>query len=565
MSEVWAKALYEFSGDSKGGELSFEQDDLLVVLRQDIGDGWWEARNSTGVQGLIPESYVEIYSLPEPSFPPPPVPQQFQDNTTTSYQNYEDTRNQGSGSFDSHSSQPLAGTKQPSFDDWDDDDWDDDYDDDASSCGNATTLNVTNNNHQPDSQSIQSHETRNSTLHTAGYGTMKKNYSRFSQFSRSGGESFLMGTVACTVPESDCIKIINGLYGPEWEVKSEYTCELRDPKKESKLKGLKSFVAYQLIPSFCNIAVSRRYKHFDWLHERLEEKFPCIPIPPLPEKVISGRYETEFISERMKLLQQWINRMVHHPVICQCDVFLHFLTCTDEKKWKQGKRKAEKDEYMGGKYFLTIRNPSNLDMNETEEKLDNFAKFVRNMDDNVKHLLNVFHDNMKKHHGPFKREYQKIGNAFKNIATTYSTDDLVYSKNLTTAIDHTGDAYNTIGEMYAAQPFKDSINLMEGLNEYKGILSVYPDVLKVHEGAMGKLKECQKQVDDGKLVESEMQNILLRSDTISFATLAEMNHFHQERVRDFRSFMQNYLKQQILFYQNITSQLEESLKMYENA
>lgn len=39
---------------------------------------------------------------------------------------------------------------------------------------------------------------------------------------------------------------------------------------------------------FNNIQVSRRYKHFDWLHERLEEKYSLIPIPPLPDKQFSG-------------------------------------------------------------------------------------------------------------------------------------------------------------------------------------------------------------------------------------------------------------------------------------
>ena len=54
--------------------------------------------------------------------------------------------------------------------------------------------------------------------------------------------------------------------------------------------GLKSFIAYQLTPSLNNIQVSRRYKHFDWLHERLVEKFCIIPIPPLPDKQISGDF-----------------------------------------------------------------------------------------------------------------------------------------------------------------------------------------------------------------------------------------------------------------------------------
>lgn len=561
MAEVQAKALYEFTGDPDGGELSFQQDELLVIIRQDIGDGWWEARSQSGKQGLIPESYVEIVSLPEPSFPPPPppAPSQVQDNHY-GYSYYDDKR-----SSISQPIQPSAPPKQPSFDDWDDDDdWDDYDDDDASSCG--TAQNVTNNNHHLDTQSIQSHDTKNSGIHATGYGTVKKNYSRFSQFSRTGGESFMMGQLTGSVAESDCVKIIEGLYGLEWEVKSQYTCELKDPKKESKLKGLKSYMAYQLTPSFSNFTVSRRYKHFDWLHERLEEKFPCIPVPPLPEKAISGRYEDDFVNERMKLLQRWVTRMVRHPIISRCEVFFHFLTCSDEKKWKQGKRKAEKDEYMGGRFFLTLRAPSTkLDMTEVDQKMENFVKFVRGMDDNVKHLLNIFHDNMKKHQGPFKREYQKIGGAFKNLATTFGSDDLSYSKNLTTAIDQTGDAYNKIGEMYASQPQKDSQVLADGLNEYKGILSVYPDVLKVHEGAVGKAKECQKQVEDAKITESEMLSILQRADIISFGTLAEMTHFQKERVVDFKIMMQAYLKQQIIFYQEITSKLEESLKMYENA
>lgn len=32
------------------------------------------------------------------------------------------------------------------------------------------------------------------------------------------------------------------------------------------------------------------------------------------------------------------------------------------QKWKQGKRKAEKDEYTGGKFFLTLETPLNTTM-----------------------------------------------------------------------------------------------------------------------------------------------------------------------------------------------------------
>lgn len=35
------------------------------------------------------------------------------------------------------------------------------------------------------------------------------------------------------------------------------------------------------------------------------------------------------------------------------------------QKWKQGKRKAEKDEFLGGKFFLVLKTPAHpLDMSD---------------------------------------------------------------------------------------------------------------------------------------------------------------------------------------------------------
>ena len=34
--------------------------------------------------------------------------------------------------------------------------------------------------------------------------------------------------------------------------------------------------------------VERRYKHFDWLHDRMVEKFTLLSVPPLPDKQYAG-------------------------------------------------------------------------------------------------------------------------------------------------------------------------------------------------------------------------------------------------------------------------------------
>ncbi|XP_076471286.1 sorting nexin lst-4-like isoform X2 [Babylonia areolata] len=558
-----AHCLYDFDGDHDSGELSFYSGDVLTIVRQDIGDGWWEARNSNGDQGLIPETYVEVISAPEPAFPPPPPPMDPSAPPSNGYTN--GPQDSGGGVYPGVG--VMGGDSQQQPEEWDDE-WDD-IDDDQSSNSTVGTSGG-QDLHGYGNFGLAAPRREGKQLSPTGemskYGTVKSSFSRFSTFAKTGGEAFLMAQEDVRVPESDQIKIIETVDGPVWyNQDSPYTCYIASPKKESKMKGLKSFIAYQLTPTFSNIQVSRRYKHFDWLHKQLELKFPCLPVPPLPDKQVTGRYEEDFVQERMKFLQMWVDRMVRHPVISRSEVFLHFLTCTDERKWKQGKRKAEKDEYQGGKFFLTISPPHQaLDMRDVDAKMETFQKFVHNMNENTKQLNNIMHDYSKKQTGPFKREYTKIGTAFKQLAMTFNLDTNEASKQLTAAIDHTGDAFDEIGKAFERQPSSDTYPLMDSLLEYRGLLNVYPDVLKVHEGAIGRAKECMKQQEEGKMTEGEVQKVLHKADTISYATLAEMNHFQRERVRDFKDMMQLYLRSQIQFYQDMTRKLETALSHYDS-
>ncbi len=74
-----------------------------------------------------------------------------------------------------------------------------------------------------------------------------------------------------------------------WEASPDpYTIEIRDPEKKKKYHGIKKFTAYSIIPSSTGRAVSRRFKHYDWLHDRLCEKFTINSVPPLPDKQYYG-------------------------------------------------------------------------------------------------------------------------------------------------------------------------------------------------------------------------------------------------------------------------------------
>ena len=86
----------------------------------------------------------------------------------------------------------------------------------------------------------------------------------------------------------------------------------------------------------------------------------------------------------------------------------HFITQTDEKRWTQGKRKAESDNLVGISFLTTIQAPSIL--SETENSIDNnIGQFTRNMekmDVAVKNLSTIAVDQTIRTRNAVKKDYQ---------------------------------------------------------------------------------------------------------------------------------------------------------------
>ena len=525
--------------------------DILTVTRTDVGSGWWEGTNSRGQSGLFPEGYVEQI--------PAGVPAQ---------QSY----GQGNNNY----GQPIHSTG----DHWDVDDgqegnneegWDDDWDDDEDSQASTSAGDV-GSAVLPPSGFNPGITGANRPVHAvvqpkSSSGAVQKSGNIFNPFVKSGADEYILSTKNKSVPSDMQVLVIEDSPGTyKWAPNQHpYGCQVASPKKESKLKGLKSYIAYQLTPSFNSIQVSRRYKHFDWLYERLYEKFIGIPIPPLPDKQISGRYKEDFIRHRLNQLQLWVDRICRHPVLAQSDVWMHFLTCTDEKRWKQGKRRAEKDEFIGPSFFYSIEAPqSSLDSMIVDKRVEHFAKFTARMDEAVKHLFSTAQDQSKKYAGPYSKEFTRISSAFSHLAEAFSGSGVPNEdRALNECIRDTSNTFENIGHFYEEQPRNDYEPLSDFLYEYKGILGHWPDILQLHRGSVNKKREYQKLLDEGKVDCSSTQSVFRKVDTISYGTLAEMDNFHGQRVTEFKVSIESFLKEQIVFYEKITNALKENLAKYE--
>ncbi|XP_034756765.1 sorting nexin-9b isoform X2 [Etheostoma cragini] len=617
-----AQALYDFTAEAGNNELTVKEGETLIITNQSIGGGWIEAQNSRGEVGLVPEDYIE-FSKPVPSFPgagtaapavsvgnvaipdlaifdsfaPSAAPAQNQvdagglspqpDSPNTPVSPYLSSPDEASNNIDPWSvwnADPTGGsnnnwasnpegtqTGKGPGDPWgsvsqghpqayqgpdiypypylidntgaEDDEWDDEWDDMKSTGGYAES-------ESGDAGAIQ---------RGAHASSMKISLNKFPGFSKSGPELYLLCKQIAKGKEK--LPIYVGEVGPVWFYpETQLDCVVADPKKGSKMYGLKSYIEYQITPNTTNRPVNHRYKHFDWLYERLLDKFgSAIPIPSLPDKQVTGRFEEEFIKMRMERLQGWMTRMCRHPVVSSSEVFQIFLTYKDEKDWKMGKRKAEKDETVGVMIFTTIEpEAADLDLVEVEQKCEQFSRFTKAMDDGVKEILTVGNEHWKRCTGPLPKEYMRIGKAFQNLSAVFNSSGYQGESTLTDAMTAAGKTYEEIAQMVAEQPKKDLHFVMETNNEYKGLLGCFPDTIGVHKAALEKVKEADKLVATSKITPQDKVTMAKRVSTMSYALQAEMNHFHSNRIYDYNRVMQLYLEEQVKFYETIAAKLRQA-------
>lgn len=152
----------------------------------------------------------------------------------------------------------MISSQQSSGDYWDDD-WDDD-----SEVGQTQAyipqqqqqqhMLQLSQHHSVDYGDLVSIQTIHSVIPERPIPNIPKKNNKFSTLIKSGEDSFLLGMKVANVPESEKIYIDENENGRHrWVSRGElYSCVVTSPKKESKLKGLKSFIVYQLTPTVYN-------------------------------------------------------------------------------------------------------------------------------------------------------------------------------------------------------------------------------------------------------------------------------------------------------------------------
>lgn len=276
-----ARVLYDFHSENPG-EISISENEVVTLFSEQELEGWLEGENSRGETGLLPASYVEIIR---------------NHISPSSANNGVSVSKPHTQPYTSPDPQEGFHTSQGSDDDWDDD-WDD--------CSPATNAPRGLGGVPPlyaatsslpgrrDSAQQQQQQQAKSSA------TVGRNLNRFSTFVKSGGEAFLLGEASAFVRDGDRICVALGKHGPEWQENPyPFTCTIDDPTKQTKFKGMKSYMSYGLTPTHTNVQVNRRYA-----------APPLLPPPLLPQTNFPACFPSGHRRHKGGRCDLWLSRIL---------------------------------------------------------------------------------------------------------------------------------------------------------------------------------------------------------------------------------------------------------------
>ncbi|WIA39527.1 hypothetical protein OEZ86_005618 [Tetradesmus obliquus] len=123
--------------------------------------------------------------------------------------------------------------------------------------------------------------------------------------------------------------------GPAYS--SDFEIVVADPVKQGE--GVSAYVSYKVrtttrLPQYNrpSCEVIRRFRDFVHLEGQLAEKHKGVILPPLPEKNAVQKFQMsqEFIEDRRRALQVFLNRVAAHPVLAKSASLQLFLEATED-------------------------------------------------------------------------------------------------------------------------------------------------------------------------------------------------------------------------------------------
>ncbi|KAI9458113.1 Vps5-domain-containing protein [Russula earlei] len=342
-----------------------------------------------------------------------------------------------------------------------------------------------------------------------------------------------------------------------------FTITVEDPQKVGD--PIRAFTMYTVhtkttSPTFSkpSFSVLRRYSDFLWLYETLSINNPGVIVPPVPEKSPFGRFDDQFVQQRRFALENCINKIANHPVLCK-DADLKFFLESDTFSLDIKHRKAELASERGGLMASIGQSITGPRFVETDEWFDRQRAYLEVLESQLRGLVKAIE--------MVTRNRSELASAVGEFAQTVS--DLAASdlgKSLSHSLEELAELERKAQQIESAQMRADQATLLSTADEYARLVNsvrmAFSSRVRVYhawqhaDAELRQLKNAhERNRVQGKIVTDrlgqsysqigEAERRVLEAkhgfEHVSRLVKSEVARFEQERIEDFKKSLESLL------------------------
>lgn len=362
-----------------------------------------------------------------------------------------------------------------------------------------------------------------------------------------------------------------------------------DPVKNGE-SLLGSYISYRIkthtsLPKYewKEFSSTHRYSDFVWLHNQLKARYPNVIIPPLPEKVITGNCDPNFIRLRRHALERFLNRIASHPLLQEAEDLQTFLEANEETlkanmRPVEAKKQPAQQQGGIGRWFKEMTQSVSNSLSAPQEFHDPTFDGQRMKIEELKEQviqLKRYTEKMVMHRRLLSMAHAELGVGF----STYATIEQGSLKNGMTMLGDMCDRVSmlegeeaSVEELQVDATLTDTVLMLTAVeelcqNRQKAIVSLQTsraihkercdeyEKVKGDQRKAARAAELLRQRSEAELGEADAKKAY---DDLVDSMTEELDRFNMEREADYKTMMLNFAETSREYHKQIAMKWDEA-------
>ncbi|KAG3100634.1 hypothetical protein PI124_g10431 [Phytophthora idaei] len=379
------------------------------------------------------------------------------------------------------------------------------------------------------------------------------------------------------------------------EPPSNIQVTVSEPVKQGE--GMNAYISYKISttttrPQFSksSFSVVRRYSDFVWIHGHLSAMYPGVVVPPLPEKLLVGRFSPEFIESRRRALQLFLHRCCLHPELQHSEHLTTFLEASEDKlqAFRKDPRHAAPNAQRGVLFqwlddtvntiSSTLITPAtNLSKTPADVEVEDMMAYIEGLEP----IMTGLH---KHAHGLTKRAREIADGLFEFGVSFTLLGKSEENPSLQEGLNHIGHCSDKLSILAAEHAEREALHFEEPIFDYirlvgavKAALQKRNEVrcaygaaavnLEAKEAALSKLlkharggsseEKVQLAESEVRTAQQQMEDAKLEDDIVTERVLREVERFKREKLADFKHIILDYIQMQIEYSKKVEDEWQK--------